>query len=119
MLNVMATQGVHSYKHQGILTDLAASNYVKNKLSCTDQRIGNYNTLKLTDSNKGFERVIVFYNEKKFPFIEKDKKIKLLKEKIKFSYDSPEEKERERMITELENEIDITNIKKGIIDGED
>jgi len=72
----------------------------------------------LADSSKGFERIIVFYDEKKFPFIEKDKKIKLLKEKIKFSYDSPEEKERERMITELESEIDITNIKKGINDGE-
>lgn len=56
---------------EGIKNDLAASDYLKDKLGCKDPRVGKYNVLKLSHPGWDFERIFVFYDTKNFPFIER------------------------------------------------
>ena len=39
---------LNGIKNSGIKSDLLASDYLKNKLGCTDSRVGRYNVLRIT-----------------------------------------------------------------------
>jgi hypothetical protein len=63
-------------KHQvftdGIKGDYSASTYLKKTLQCQDQRVGTNNVLKITHSELDFQRVFVFYDERRYAFIKQN-----------------------------------------------
>ena len=43
---------------------MLASDYLKNKLGCRDERVGRYNVLRLAHAHFNFERIFVFFSKK-------------------------------------------------------
>lgn len=54
--------GEASHLNQGIISDFRSSDYLKDKLGCSDIRIGKYNVLRLFHPQLEFERIFVFYD---------------------------------------------------------
>ena len=52
---------LNNVKDSGIKSDLLASDYLKNKVGCTDKKIGRYNVLRLSHAPLNFERFFVFF----------------------------------------------------------
>lgn len=50
------------------MADFSASDYLKDKLGCTDVRVGKYNVLRLTHAALDFERIFVFYDTQEHPY---------------------------------------------------
>lgn len=50
---------------EGITHMMTASNYLKNQTTVKDIRVGKRNVLKLTHSALEFERIFVFYEDRK------------------------------------------------------
>jgi len=65
LLEMFRKEDDFSMKNQGITNDFSASQYLRDKLGCTDPRVGKYNVLRLSNSALDFERLFVFYDTSK------------------------------------------------------
>ena len=57
---------LNKVKDSGIKSDLLASDYLKNKIGCTDKRVGRYNVLRLSHAPLKFDRFFVFFPHLEF-----------------------------------------------------